>query len=599
MFIQPITNQFNYNQYKAKLSNKEKSYNTNPLCGTNNTVNITFKNLISPSACIEISNSHVHAAAKGEIDELSPYDWMDKHNCWGTNEDFWGRSAQTMAAQNGHADIIKLFMKDPHFDPNKEDGAHYRGLAVAAEHGQTDVAILYLKHPKTDPNLGSRFKIDKELTISRPAVLFAAARNDIKLLKVLKKHPKFDPNILDDTVTSAMDIALLKGYKDFAKELAADPRFSLDCVDGHLKAEVKELLENSKGTLEERKLELEKKEKAYEKKSNNLEQIIETKTTQIRKQEKAAAEKRLEKTRKEGERELAQRKAELDKREEKLKKAESAVKTKEENLEKTISQRVAETLKKERASEKIEIEQIKTDLKGRTAKLEKAEADVKEKNENLDNIISEKVSKTLKKERAIQEKTIEEAREKSEKEISESKTELKKREEKITQRESELALAEEEVQNKNKALDNLINNYKQLLAEDIEYAKSEIRASYGIKIKELPEKMTFGEQLLYVTDVLNENSDKLTDADNDTPENITRALQNDKGQISNEGLQFIRRVLQLSSTNFSEEDLKNAIKSVRGNSGFNAEKITYFEAKVAWKGNSIRNILSQVKKIGV
>ena len=607
MLIQAITSQNIYNKYQTKnLSKETKQYHSSSSADMSYITNISFQGLYSPYAHRKGCEEFVEAAKNGDCETVER---MIKNGWADSKHPYTGYSAQTIASKKGHDKIINCLMKDENFDPNEEDRNGYRGLAIAAENGQDHVAEMYLKHPKTNPNLGSRYYISKTEFLSRPAALFAAGNNDIYLLQALKEHPKFNPNITDESGITAMDIALVKDYKAFARELANDPRFDWHLVDEKHQEAARELQKNRKKTVNERKIELEQKEKIYNQKVKNLDKIIETKTEQIHKEEKAAAEKALEEARKKAEKEISKTKAALEKREEKLAKAETELKEKNEKLEKIISERVSQTLDKERIEQEKEISKTKAALEKREKNLTKAETELKEKNEKLEKIISERVSQTLDKERVEQEKELNKKRLQAENKIAQKEQELSNKESEfkqtkakieknLEQRDNELTKAVEETENKSKALDTLINDYQQLLAEDVEYAKSGIRALYGIKIKNLPEKMSFGEQLLYVTDVLNSSREKLTDVNDNTPENITYAIQNDNKQITNEGLQFVKRLLQISGRMFKEEDLIDAIKSVKSNNGFNTEKITYFLAKAAWNDNTIRNIISQVKKLG-
>ena len=80
--------------------------------------------------------------------------------------------------------------------------------------------------------------------------------------------------------------------------------------------------------------------------------------------------------------------------------------------------------------------------------------------------------------------------------------------------------------------------------------------------------MDFEEQKIWVLNVLGTRQDKLTNTNKNTPNNVTKAIQDDKGNISIDGLAFLERILDLSGKTFSEKDLLASIASVKGNLGF-------------------------------
>jgi len=201
------------------------------------------------------------------------------------------------------------------------------------------------------------------------------------------------------------------------------------------------------------------------------------------------------------------------------------------------------------------------------------------------------------------------------KELQEKQEELAKREEAVAQKEanlekvineraSEIIKGEKaqleqkmaEVQEKEKSLDNLMNNYKEILAEDIAYARSGFRALYGIKPDELPEKMGFGEQMTYVISTLIENRNKLTNTNEDTPENITKALLDKDGNLSNESLKFLERILKVYEGKYKEEELINVIDTVKSDNGLlDMGKASLLISLLAFGGSSIKSVIKKVK----
>ena len=167
-------------------------------------------------------------------------------------------------------------------------------------------------------------------------------------------------------------------------------------------------------------------------------------------------------------------------------------------------------------------------------------------------------------------------------------------------REEEHIAARKEYEEKNKALDNLINNYQSILAEDIsaerETLESGFRTLYGVKSDDLPENMGFGEQMIYVVDILSKHKAKLSSVSAESPKNITRALQDKSGKISNDGLKFLDRVLQVSDKKCSENDLISSIDAVKNDKGLlDMEKVSFFIANLAWGQSKITDVIKKVE----
>ena len=210
-----------------------------------------------------------------------------------------------------------------------------------------------------------------------------------------------------------------------------------------------------------------------------------------------------------------------------------------------------------------EPQEKQAELAKREAELKNAETALKERKENFEQELKTKAEEIIKEEKA--------------------------------QLEQKLA----EVQEKEKSLDNLMNNYKEILAEDIAYARSGFRALYGIKTDEFPEKMGFPEQMTLVINTLIQNRNKLTATDKDTPMNVLCALQDNNEQISDEGLNFIDRVLKVNENKCSEGDLIDAIESVKGDNGLiDMGKAALFLSTLAWGHSTIKAVVQEVKKYG-
>ena len=182
---------------------------------------------------------------------------------------------------------------------------------------------------------------------------------------------------------------------------------------------------------------------------------------------------------------------------------------------------------------------------------------------------------------------------------------IKTKAEEITANEkAKLAQERKEAQAEKEAYQNLIKIEKELIAEDVINARKALavgyRVLYGADNEELPSNMDFDEQTMCVLNVLGRRQDKLTDTSSETPDKITKAIQDDSGQISLDGLKFLERALDTSAKKFSEKDLLDSIECVKGNYGlFDMKKTAMFISNIAWKDNSVRSVIKKVQKLAV
>ena len=201
-------------------------------------------------------------------------------------------------------------------------------------------------------------------------------------------------------------------------------------------------------------------------------------------------------------------------------------------------------------------------------------------------------------------------KEETEKSVRESITAQIRKEEKekankvIENQKADLAKQQEELEQEKQTLDNMIKNYQTLIAEDVINAREVLgvgyRALYGADSEELPKTMDFDEQTIYVLNVLGKRQDKLTATSSETPNKITKAIQDDTGNISLDGLKFLERAIDACKEKFSEKDLLDSIKCVKGSYGlFDMKKTALFISNIAWKDNSIRSVIQKVEKYGL
>ena len=145
-----------------------------------------------------------------------------------------------------------------------------------------------------------------------------------------------------------------------------------------------------------------------------------------------------------------------------------------------------------------------------------------------------------------------------------------------------------------------MSEYQQNLAEDVEYAKSGFRALYGIKEDTLPETMGFGEQMIFVIDILSKRKDRISNLDSNIAANITKSLQDNNGNISVDGLKFLERIIDVSEELCEESTLTDSIQSVKGEEGFiDTGKAGLFVSILALGGISLRNTIKEVRKCAV
>ena len=192
------------------------------------------------------------------------------------------------------------------------------------------------------------------------------------------------------------------------------------------------------------------------------------------------------------------------------------------------------------------------------------------------------------------------------KEVRETETEKIRKEEReaaeqmLAQKQENLDKQLEAARKKETTFDNLIGKTQTIIADGIEDAKNGFRELYNIKTEELPQNMDFEEQKIWVLNVLATRQEKLKDTNKSTPNNITKAIQDDKGNISLDGLNFLERILDVSSKTFSEKNLLDSIASVKGNHGiFDMKKAAMFVSNISWKDNTISDVIKMVKNYKV
>ncbi|QIV95783.1 ankyrin repeat protein [Allofrancisella inopinata] len=131
-----------------------------------------------------------------------------------------GRDLFCIACQNGHTDIVKLFL-DQGFNINITKYSELTPLYIACQNGYTDIVRLLLSHKSVDPNFS---KSDE----STP--LYIACKNGYTdIVRLLLSHKSINLNIIENNGCTPLHIACQKGHKDIV-ELLLEKGANLDVV---------------------------------------------------------------------------------------------------------------------------------------------------------------------------------------------------------------------------------------------------------------------------------------------------------------------------------------------------------------------------------
>ena len=213
-----------------------------------------------------------HAASNGHLPVI--YRLMQVSAINVNTVDSSGWPALAAAAINGHADIVKLLLRDPAIDPNlgmplseaaahgyleivtallrddrievnaaNEDGG--TALSLAAEYGYLSIVTRLLRHPDINPDLGTPLvsaadkghlelvqallrvpgiNVNRRNPIGNAALTVAAYGSCTEIVDVLLKVDSIDVNIVDGTGYTALQWAASLGNVDMVDML-------LNCAD--------------------------------------------------------------------------------------------------------------------------------------------------------------------------------------------------------------------------------------------------------------------------------------------------------------------------------------------------------------------------------
>ena len=111
----------------------------------------------------------------------------------------------------------------------------------------------------------------------------------------------------------------------------------------------------------------------------------------------------------------------------------------------------------------------------------------------------------------------------------------------------------------------LINTENILKDSEVEKLLSDFRAYHGIDDPKVTSYDNFAEQMVNITQILNNQGNRLKGVSASTPTNLIKLLQDDDGVITQKKLQFMERILKTSKI-CDTQDLADAINIVINNS---------------------------------
>ncbi|MFO1258413.1 MAG: ankyrin repeat domain-containing protein [Gammaproteobacteria bacterium] len=112
-------------------------------------------------------------------------------------------SPLVLAAEKGHTELVKVFLKTPGVNPNKQNEFGFAAIHIVAIRGDVDTLIALLQCSEIDANQPT-IENNSPLTI-------AAVRGHVEIVRILLDHLKDDPNL--DTLTP-LRLAKLVGHTE-------------------------------------------------------------------------------------------------------------------------------------------------------------------------------------------------------------------------------------------------------------------------------------------------------------------------------------------------------------------------------------------------
>ena len=154
------------------------------------------------SALIWAAIKGSEATARMSLQQGGDVQWIDDE----------GRNLVSLAAQNGHDMVVKLFLKTGQVDINMVDCDDYRNprssLSYAAEAGHETIVELLLEHENVD--------VDQGCGIRSP-LSYAAAGGHAAVVKLLLKTGHANMDMVDHTYRAPFSYAAEGGHETVMK----------------------------------------------------------------------------------------------------------------------------------------------------------------------------------------------------------------------------------------------------------------------------------------------------------------------------------------------------------------------------------------------
>ena len=235
---------------------------------------------------------------------------------------------------------------------------------------------------------------------------------------------------------------------------------------------------------------------------------------------------------------------------------------------------------------------------------ETRKAEYKQKEEDLNNQYKEKFDNLSAREKELEDSWTkrEDALKQKEEDAANKENELKERESKLNKRAADIEFIEDMVRKEStekirtEVLEEADARYKHKM-EEIQTLEGNLRAIYDKKLpKNNKRTNSFGEQMLIVTESISKMRTSMTNLKPSTPADITKALRNKKGELSDDMMQFLDRILKTQSKcdcNYLPTAI-NIVKDIDGN--IDTAKAAQLIAFSAW-GNSLSTTIIEMLKL--
>ena len=241
----------------------------------------------------------------------------------------------------------------------------------------------------------------------------------------------------------------------------------------------------------------------------------------------------------------------------------------------------------------MELDQREEELQQREEDLQDDKDLWEEKHEELDTLLTKQkalAEETKKEVRKAETKKIrEEERQRAEDGIAKQKEDLDNQRKALNEEKKAVKKEKETYQGYIAQIDDLVN-------EEVALQQNGFATFFGITTKELPKKLPFADQIIWVLGILGSRQDKLTSTTYDVPEDITRALQDKNGDISIFGLDFLEKILDVSKRQCSKKDLIAAINAIKTKNGFDMRKAAHIKAYLSFGKPTMQGALKMAEK---